>query len=138
MQKGHPIDDIGPVATAQEVLACQEAIRAIHVDDKVRKYILEIVHGTREHDDINLGGSPRASIALFRTGQAWAAIQGRDFVLPDDVKRMCLPALGHRVILRPESRLRKQTPAAVINDIVSDVKVPILPQQQAEAEDAWA
>jgi MoxR-like ATPase len=138
MQKGHPIDDISTVATAQEVIGCQEAIRGVHVDEKIRRYILEIVHGSREHDDIALGGSPRASIALFRTGQAWAAIQGRDFVLPDDVKRLCLPVLGHRLILKPESRLRKQTPAALINEIVSDVKVPLLPQQQAEAEDAFA
>jgi len=138
LQKGHPIDDMNPVVSAQDVVNCQEAIRQIHVDDKIRKYILEIVHGTREHDDIALGGSPRASIALFRTAQAWAAIQGRDFVLPDDVKRMCLPVLGHRVILRPESRLRKQTPVALVNEIVSDVRVPILQQQREEAEDAFA
>jgi MoxR-like ATPase len=138
LQKGHPIDDISPVVSAADVMAAQEAVRQIHVDDKIRKYVLEIVHGTREHDDIALGGSPRASIALFRTAQAWAAIGGRDFVLPDDVKRMCLPVLGHRVILKPESRLRKQTPAAVINEIVGDVKVPILQRQQDEAEDAFA
>jgi MoxR-like ATPase len=138
LQKGHPIDDINPVVSAQDVVNCQEAIRQIHVDDKIRKYILEIVHGTREHDDIALGGSPRASIALFRTAQAWAGIQGRDFVLPDDVKRMCVPVLGHRVILKPESRLRKQTPVALVNEIVGDVKVPILQQQMDEAEDAFA
>jgi MoxR-like ATPase len=138
LQKGHPIDDISPVATAQDIVNCQEAIRQIHVDDKIRKYVLEIVHGTREHDDIALGGSPRASIALFRTAQAWAGIQGRDFVLPDDVKRMCIPVLGHRIILKPESRLRKQTPVALVNEIVGDVKVPILQQQMDEAEDAFA
>lgn len=138
LQKGHPIDDINPVASAQEVVECQEAIRSVHMDDKVRTYILQIIHGTREHDDIALGGSPRASIALFRTAQTWAAIQGRDFVLPDDVKRMCLPVLGHRIILKPESRLRKQTPQALINEIVADVRVPILQQQQDEAEDVFA
>ncbi len=138
LQKGHPIDDINPVATAQDIVNCQEAIRQIHVDDKVRRYVLEIVHGTREHDDIALGGSPRASIALFRMAQAWAGIQGRDFVLPDDVKRMCVPVLGHRIILKPESRLRKQTPVALVNEIVGDVKVPILQQQLDEAEDAFA
>src|SRR5579864_3616135 len=74
LQRSHPIDDLNPVATAQEVVNCQEAIRSIHLDDKIRKYILEIVHGTRMHDDIALGGSPRASIALFRTAQAFAAI----------------------------------------------------------------
>src|SRR5579871_4894034 len=74
LQKTHPIDDINPVVAAQDVVNCQEAIRQIHVDDKIRKYVLEIIHGTREHDDIALGGSPRASIALFRTAQAWAGI----------------------------------------------------------------
>jgi MoxR-like ATPase len=123
------------VATAAEVLAAQEAIRQVHLDDKIRQYILEIIHGTREHEDIALGGSPRASMALFRTAQAWAAMQGRDFVLPDDVKRLCQPVLGHRLILKPESRLRRQSVAAVINEVVSDVKVPILPQQTAASKD---
>src|SRR5712691_11150118 len=77
LQKGHPIDDIGTVASAAEVVAAQDAIRLQHVDDKVRKYILEIVHMTRDHEDVALGGSPRASIALFRTAQAWSAIQGQ-------------------------------------------------------------
>lgn len=138
LQRGHPIDDIDSVAGPQEIIRAQEAIRQVHVDEKIRHYILQIVHGTREHEDIALGGSPRASIALFRTAQAWAAIQGRDFVLPDDVKRMCLPVLGHRLILKPESRLRRQTVAAVINEVVSDVKVPILPQQMAEAKDYFS
>jgi MoxR-like ATPase len=126
LQKGHPIDDLQPVVPADQVLACQEAIREIHVDDKLKKYILEIVHSSREHEDILLGGSPRASIALFRTAQALAAVQGRDFVIPDDVKRMAMPVLAHRMILRPESRLRKKTPAAVVNELVTDARVPIL------------
>jgi MoxR-like ATPase len=126
LQKGHPIDDLQPVAKAEDVLACQETIRDVHVDDKIKKYILDIVHASREHEDILLGGSPRASIALFRTGQALAAIQGRDFVTPDDVKRMAHPVMAHRLILRPESRLRKKTPAAVVTELVADAKVPVL------------
>lgn len=125
LQHGHPIDELTPVATAAEILACQEAIRAIHVDDKVRKYILEIVHGTRKHDEVHLGGSPRASLALFRTAQARAAIGGRTFVMPDDVKRMVQSVLGHRLILRPEARLRKVTVPALLDDIVSEVRVPV-------------
>src|SRR6516165_9220625 len=78
LQHGHPIDDLQTVVSAADVLACQEAVRDLHVDDKVRKYLLEIVHATREHDDVSLGGSPRASIALFRTAQALAAINGRN------------------------------------------------------------
>jgi MoxR-like ATPase len=137
LQHGHPIDDLSTVATAAEVQACVEAVREIYIDDKVRKYILQIVHGTREHDDVYLGGSPRASIALFRTAQAIAAISGRNFVLPDDVKRMVQPVLGHRVILRPESRLRKVTAASIINDIVADVPVPV-PTSSKDAEEALA
>jgi MoxR-like ATPase len=136
LQMGHPIDDLSPVIGAAEVMACQEAIREIHVDDKVRRYLLEIVHGTRTHDDVQLGGSPRASIALFRTAQALAAINGRNFVLPDDVKRMVLPVLAHRLILRPESRLRKVTPAALLHEIVGDVRVPV-PAHRDEESDAW-
>jgi MoxR-like ATPase len=132
LQHGHPIDDLPTVVDASSIVACIEAVRCIYVDDKVRKYILQIVHGSREHDDVHLGGSPRASIALFRTAQALAAISGRDFVLPDDVKRMVVPVLGHRLILRPESRLRKITAASIITDIVSDVPVPILANKNAE------
>jgi MoxR-like ATPase len=131
LQHGHPIDDLGAVVSAAEVLACQDAVREVHVDDKVRRYLLEIVQGTRTHDDVHLGGSPRASIALFRTAQALAAIAGRTFVLPDDVKRMVQPVLAHRLILRPESRLRKVTPASLLHEIVGDVKVPV----PAHAED---
>jgi MoxR-like ATPase len=138
LQHGHPIDQLAPVVSAAEVIACQQAVREVYVDDKVRRYLLEIVQKTREHDDVHLGGSPRASIALFRTGQSLAAISGRNFVLPDDVKRMVFSVLAHRLILRPESRLRKVTPESILNEIVPDVAVPILPQQSAEAEDYFA
>jgi MoxR-like ATPase len=138
LQHGHPIDDLAPVVSAAEVVACQEAVREVYVDDKVRRYLLDIVNRTREHDDVHLGGSPRASIALFRTAQAYAAIGGRTYVLPDDVKRMTIPVLAHRLILRPESRLRKVTAASVINEIVPDVPVPILAAQTAAAEDYFA
>jgi MoxR-like ATPase len=135
LQKGHPIDDLKAVVSAEDVIACQDAIREIHVDDKIKKYILEIVHSSRDHEDIALGGSPRASIALFRTAQALAAVTGRDFALPDDVKKMAHPILAHRLILKPESRLRKRTPAAVVKDLVEEAKVPITDKQKAMAED---
>jgi MoxR-like ATPase len=134
MQKGHPIDDLQPVARAEDILAAQTSARDIHVDDKVRNYILKIVHGTREHEDVLLGGSPRASIALFRTAQTLAAIGGRDFVLPDDVKRMAQPVLAHRLILKPESRLRKRTPQLVVQEVVGDVAVPVLKEMQGRDE----
>jgi len=124
LQKGHPIDNLSSVVTAPEVLAAQEAVREVHVDDKIRKYLLEIVHATREHSDVLLGGSPRASIALYRTGQAMAAIAGRNFVTPDDVKKMVEPVLAHRLILKPESRLRKVTTHSILEEILDSVDVP--------------
>jgi MoxR-like ATPase len=131
LQRGHPIDDLKPVVSAEDVLACQEAVRDLHMDDKVMRYILDIVHASRSHEDILLGGSPRATIALFRTSQALAAVNGRDFVLPDDVKKMAQPVLAHRLILKPESRLRKRTAALVVKDLVEDAKVPVTDKQRA-------
>jgi MoxR-like ATPase len=138
LQHGHPIDDLATVVSAAEVIACQEAIRDVYLDDKVRRYLLEIVQRTREHEDVHLGGSPRASIALFRTAQGLAAMAGRNFVLPDDVKRMVAPVLTHRLILRPESRLRKVTPSSVLNDIVPEVAVPILSGANSGGEDYFS
>jgi MoxR-like ATPase len=138
LQRGHPIDDIGTVVTAAELVASQDAVREIHVDDKVRRYVLELVHATREHADVLLGGSPRASIALYRTAQALAAIAGRNFVLPDDVKRMVLPVMGHRLILRPESRIRKITPATVLNEIIGEVAAPVPARAEADVKDVFA
>jgi MoxR-like ATPase len=138
LQHGHPIDDLSAVVSAADWLACQETVRELHMDEKVRRYLLEIVQGTREHDDVALGGSPRASLALCRTAQAWAAIAGRDFVTPDDIKRMVFPVLGHRLILRPESRLRKVTTAALLQEIVSDVRVPVPTRQEDDREDHFA
>ena len=126
LQAGHPVDQISSVVTPDEIVKCQQLIRSVHVDPKVRKYILQIVHDTRLHDDLSLGGSPRASIALFRTAQAMAAVRGRNFVQPDDIKRVAAPVLTHRMILRPESRLRKITASSVVDSILSQIAVPIL------------
>ena len=125
-RKGHPIDSLTAVVTAADVMRCQQSVREVHVDPKVRDYIVEIVRTTRDHDDIALGGSPRASMALYRSSQAVAAIRGHDFVLPDDVKRMAPAVLGHRLIVRPESRLRKVTAAAVVTEILSKISVPMV------------
>jgi MoxR-like ATPase len=127
----HPIDSLEAVVSADEVIGCQRAIRDVYVDAKVRDYIVELVRSTREHDDIALGGSPRASIALCRAAQALAAIRGHDFVLPDDVKRMAAPVLGHRLIVRPESRLRKVTAANVVNEVLAATSVPTMSSGQS-------
>ena len=131
LQRAHPIDSIEPVVTAQELVDCQQVVREIYVDDKVRRYLMQIVHDTRSHDDVSLGGSPRASIALFRTSQAMAAMRGRNYVLPDDVKRIAGPVLVHRVILKPESRLRKVTAGAIVDEIIAEIAVPTLEERAA-------
>ena len=126
LEQGHPIDRLEPVVTAEQMLAAQQAVRQVHVHQKVREYLTQIVNDTRHCDDLSLGASPRASIALFRTSQALAAISGRDYVQPDDVKRVAGPVLTHRLILRPESRLRKVTATSLVEEIVAEVRVPIL------------
>lgn len=124
LQYQHPLDALEPVVSADELLACQRAVRDIRVDDTVRQYLLQIVHDTRQHDELSLGGSPRATLALFRTSQALAALRGRKFVLPDDVKRVAGPVLTHRVILKPESRLRKVTAERVVDEVIAEIAVP--------------
>lgn len=131
LQQKHPLEGLKAVATAAEIVACQQAVRTVHVDEKVRRYIMELVHGTRQHEDLALGASPRASLALFRASQVMAALLGRNFVQPDDVKRVAPPIMTHRVILRPESRLRKVTSMTVIDEVMRMVPVPTMPSETA-------
>jgi MoxR-like ATPase len=126
LRSAHPIESLQPVVELAEVHACQQAIRDVHVDPKVRGYILQVVHASREHPDVALGGSPRASIALYRAAQAMAAMKGREFVLPDDVKLLVPAVLAHRLIVRPESRLRKVTAHKVVEEILDHVPVPVI------------
>ncbi len=131
LRQEHPIERLEAVVSAADVLAAQQAVRDVFVDPKIRDYIVEIVRATREHDDIALGGSPRASIALCRAAQALAAIRGHDFVLPDDVKRLAPAILGHRLIVRPESRLRKIRSVDVVQEVVAETSVPTLSSGQS-------
>jgi MoxR-like ATPase len=126
LQHTHPIETLQPVADAAEIVQAQQVIRDVHVDPRVRTYLLQIVNQTRQHEDLALGGSPRATISLFRCSQAMAAIRGRHYVMPDDVKKILAPVMNHRVIVRPESRLRKVTGEKVIEDIVSEIAVPTI------------
>jgi MoxR-like ATPase len=132
LQHQHPLDALTPVVAAEELIRCQQAVREIHVDDKVRHYMLQIIHDTREAEDLALGASPRASLALFRTAQAMAAIRGRNFVQPDDVKRVAGPVLTHRLILKPESRLRKISAEYVLNEVIAEIAVPTLDEPRNE------
>lgn len=124
LRNEHPITRLKPVATAEEILACRKAIREVRVGEKTVQYITTLVHRTREHEELALGGSPRASIALYRASQAIAAIQGQDYVLPDDVQRVAQPVLTHRLIVRPECRLRKVTAEGVVKEIIENTPVP--------------
>jgi MoxR-like ATPase len=124
LQLKHPIDDIKSVVSADEIMRCQQIVRAIRVDDKLCRYIVELIHRTREHNDVLLGGSPRASLALYRASQALAAIRGNDFVTPDDIKRLAPAILCHRIILKPESRLRKVTTRAVVDELLDMLAIP--------------
>jgi MoxR-like ATPase len=126
LQHSHPVDRLKPVATAAEIVQAQVAIRKVHVDPRVRQYLLQIVSETRTHEDLALGGSPRATIALFRCAQAMAAIRGREYALPDDIKKIMAPVMNHRLIVRPESRLRKVTAEKVIEEIVGEIAVPTI------------
>jgi MoxR-like ATPase len=128
LEKQHPVDSLEAVVTAAELKGCQEAIKGVYVDPKVRAYLMQIVQETRQHEDLLLGASPRASIALFRCGQAMAALRGRDFVLPDDIKKIVAPVLAHRLVLKPESRLRRLTSDQVVDSIVAEIAVPSIDQ----------
>jgi len=127
----HPLAKLKPVVTVEQLLACQRAVRTVHVDEKIRTYITQITHATRQHEDLSLGGSPRASIALYRAGQAVAAIRGRNYVEPDDVKSVLAPVLEHRLILRPESRLRNAQVSEILVEIMDEIPVPVLEGQKS-------
>ncbi len=120
----HPLDSLEPVADPATLLQMQAGVREIVVHDKVREYILRLVNRTRDSTHLTLGGSPRASMALFRAAQAFAAVNGRTYVLPDDVKALAHPVMEHRLILNPESRLRRVTTHSVLRDIIAEVPIP--------------
>ena len=120
----HPIEDLEPVATVEEVLQAQELIKDVYVSPAVKRYIVEIVEQTRRHPDVYLGASPRGSLTLYRAGQARAAMDGRDYILPDDVKALAVAALGHRVIVGPRARLQNLTSENILEDILEEMPVP--------------
>jgi MoxR-like ATPase len=123
-QQSHPLDGLETVVTIDELLQLQQAIRDVYVDDLVTEYIVALVTATRQHDDIYLGASARGSLALYRTAQARAAIHGRDYVTPDDVKALAGSVLGHRMIVNPAARIRSVTADALINDMLGTIAVP--------------
>ena len=121
---GHPVGELGEVCGAGDVLGLQAAVREVYVDVLVQEYVVKLVDATRHHPSVYLGGSPRASLALQRLGQAQAVLDGRDYVLPDDVKRLAYPTLAHRIILNAQARVKGITEKQAIQECVDRVPVP--------------
>jgi MoxR-like ATPase len=120
-----PLEDVAPVLAAEDVAALQAACQSVHVSEAIEDYLLAIVRATREHEALDLGASPRASLALYHAAQARAAIHGRDFVLPDDVKRLAPAVLGHRLLPTAQSRLRGRGAGAVVEALLEQVPAPV-------------
>lgn len=124
-RKGHRIATIGPVAAGEELTRLGDIVTDVHVDASLERYIVDIIHATRAHPDLQIGASPRGSLALYKTAQALAALSGRDYVVPEDVKEMAALALPHRLIVRPESELRGREASAIVAEILADVRLDI-------------
>ncbi len=123
-QYEHPINNMQQAVSVQELITAQRAAREIYVADEIKQYIVSIVNGTRQHPDVYLGSSPRGSLALFRTAQTRAAMAGRDYVVPDDVKALAEVTLAHRVIVGPAARIKDISSRTVIQDVLTSTPVP--------------
>lgn len=124
-QAVHPIESLVAVATGDEVLELQRSVRDIRVHEDIREYILRIVRDTRSRPDLQLGASPRGSLALYRSAQALAAVRGRDYVIPDDIKELAADVLAHRLMLSPQGRLARVEPRTVVRQILIEVEAPV-------------
>jgi len=130
-QLTHPIDTLGQAVDGHTLLALQRQVRQIHVVESVRRYILELVRATRDHPALGLGASPRGSLALFRAAQALAALRGRDFVIPDDVKYIAVTCLAHRMAVNPENLLSGETTTGILQDLLKQIEVPLVESKNA-------
>jgi MoxR-like ATPase len=124
-ERDDPLETLQPVVQAGDLLAMQGQVRSVLVEDTVREYMVDVVRATRDHDAVELGASPRGTLALYRAVQALAAVRGRAFVIPDDVKYLAPPVLTHRIIISPQTRLRGRRPEEVMSEIVDTVPVPV-------------
>ena len=116
---------IDPVMTIEELMQAQKLVTTVRMEDTLRTYLLQVIDATRNMEDLQLGASPRASLALYRASQAWAAMKGRAYVVPDDIKRMVSPVLAHRMILSSQARLRGRDAESILDDRIRDIPVPI-------------
>ncbi len=124
-QMANPLDALEAVTSPEELMTAVQSCRNIYVDDDLRSYIIDIARATRAHDTVRLGVSPRGTFALFRAAQALAAVRGRSFVIPDDVKILGRPVLAHRIMLSPEARLRGRHAGQIIDEIIAGLNVPV-------------
>jgi MoxR-like ATPase len=120
-----PLSTLRPVVAPAELLAMQTLTREIRVETSVRNYLVAIARATREHAEVALGASPRGTMALYHCAQAWAAIHSREFVVPDDVKKLAPYVLTHRILIQPQVRLRGRKPEDIVDEIVGTVPVPV-------------
>jgi MoxR-like ATPase len=125
LQKTHPIESLEPVCEPDELSRMKEFVKEVYVDDSVMDYAVRIVARTRSHPDVALGASPRGTIALVHLSRALAAMSGRNFVLPDDVKSIALDVLAHRLILKPEARLMRKSKKEIVEEILNSEEAPI-------------
>jgi MoxR-like ATPase len=123
-QLKHPIEALKAVVKTKEVMAAIEAVKKVYVSTAIKRYIVDLTNRTRQSDDVYLGASPRGSLALFRAGQARAAMLGRDHVLPDDIQAVAVPVLGHRIIVGPAARLREVSADRIVREIIENLPVP--------------
>jgi len=123
-QEKDPLTELGAVANPEQIAELQQARKGIHVSQPVREYITRLVRATRDHTSLRLGASPRGSLNLMRAGQAWAVLNERNYVLPDDIKYLAVPVLAHRLILKEEERLRGETLEHLLEEIVDRITVP--------------
>jgi MoxR-like ATPase len=122
-KRAHPLEDLDEVCTVEELRAMQMAVREIYVDSSVSDYIVRLVNGTRVHPDVYLGASPRGSIALYRASQALAGLHGRDYVIPDDIKALAVPALAHRLIIKTSSSIHDVEASQVVRELLDSTSV---------------
>jgi MoxR-like ATPase len=123
-QLRHPIEALKSVIKVEELIEAMKEIKKVYVSDAINRYVVELTNRTRQNEEVYLGASPRGSLALFRTGQAAAALAGRDYVLPDDIKRLAVPVLAHRVIVGPAARLRELSAEQIVQEILDNTPVP--------------
>ena len=123
-EQTHPIESLEAVANAQDIIGLQQAAKSIYVDRLVRQYIVSLIESTRNHREISLGASPRASLGLFRAARALALIQDRDYVIPDDIKMLAPGVIAHRIMLSPSARMRGIQSTGVVEDLLTNVPVP--------------